>query len=78
MRERLIGKASNMSRFRCFLIDEADKVEGFESCEGDSRKEALGRAYDLLRGYPGATAVELWDQGRFVARVSRSAEQQRI
>ena len=65
-----------MARFRYFLIDEADKVEGFENCESDSQTEALGRAYDLLCGYPSATAVELWEQGRFVVRVSRSAERQ--
>jgi hypothetical protein len=66
-----------MSRFRCFFIDDADKVEAFENCESGSQTEALGRAYDLLCGYPGATAVELWEQGRFVARVSRSVERPR-
>ena len=64
-----------MARFRCFFIDEGDKVEGFESCESASQTEALGRAYDLLCGNPSATAVELWDQGRFVARVSRTERQ---
>jgi len=72
----LFGWVSNMPRFRCFFIDETDRVEGFETCESANQTEALARAHDLLRGYPSAAAVELWDQGQFVARVSRSFERQ--
>ena len=60
-----------MARFRCFFINEGDRVERFEPFESASETEAVNRAYEMLRSNSQAAAVEIWESGHFVARIPR-------
>jgi hypothetical protein len=65
-----------MASFRCFFINDADTVDGFESIEDATEHEALRRAYGMLQSNSLAVAVEVWQAGRLVSRIPRGAEEE--
>jgi hypothetical protein len=58
-----------MPQFRFFLIDESDRVERFEAHESAGESVALSRGREVLLANPRAAALEIWQSGRFVARL---------
>jgi hypothetical protein len=62
-----------MRSFRCFFINDDDTVGSFEVLEVDNEAEAIFRARQMLRSQSFAASAELWETGRFVARIPRGA-----
>jgi hypothetical protein len=57
----------------CFFVDAADHFEGFDSIETASEADALIYAKHLLGRNCSAVAVEVWNQGKLVARLDRES-----
>lgn len=51
--------------YRVFHLNEEDRIARAEVIEAASDADAVARGQTLAQGH----AVELWDRGRFVARI---------
>jgi hypothetical protein len=58
-----------MPRYRCFFVDDRDKVESFEPFSLGDEAAAVKRAEDMLLLRPWARYAELWESGHLVARI---------
>jgi hypothetical protein len=63
-----------MSRFHCCFVGEDNRVMDFELVEAATEQDAARRAGGMLHARPAATAAELWQGGKFIARVSTMTE----
>ena len=50
-----------MRVFRCYFLNERDRIEDYENIEADALQEAVDRALALLRQQPKHKAIEIWE-----------------
>ena len=51
-----------MRVYRCYFLNERDRIEAYENIEADALQEAVDRAFALLRQQPKHhKAIEIWD-----------------
>ena len=50
-----------MHAYRCYFLNERDRINGCEIIEARALDEAIDRALALLRQQPKHTAVEIWE-----------------
>jgi hypothetical protein len=56
--------------YRCYLLDEDDKIKGVEIIECSTDAGALEEAGRRLSNH-GWPAIEVWDRGRYIGMVGR-------
>jgi len=47
--------------YRCYFLNERDRIEAYENIEADALQEAVDRALALLRLHKQHTANEIWE-----------------
>ena len=62
-----------MSVYLCYFLDGDGGVPMFDTLEAPSQAEALSRAERLLRWAPERAAVEVWEDGRRISTLMRTA-----
>jgi hypothetical protein len=50
-----------MHVYRCYFLNQDDRIRAFENIEADALTEALDRAFALLREQPEHHAIEIWN-----------------
>ena len=50
-----------MRVYRCYFLNERDRIEAYENIEAHSLDKAMDRALALLRHQPKHTAIEIWE-----------------
>ena len=50
-----------MRVFRCYFLNERDRIEASENIEAHALDDAIDRALALLRQQPKHKAVEIWE-----------------
>ena len=50
-----------MHVYRCYFLNERDRIEAYENIEADALQEAVDRALALLRQQPKHKAIEIWE-----------------
>lgn len=58
-----------MSHYRCYIMDENDKVKAGTSIEADDDADALNLAAQNLRVDPSYPVIEVWQGNRIVGRI---------
>ena len=58
--------------FKCFFIAWDEAVESIEAVELVDEAAAIRRAQEMLRSKPILRSAEIWESGRFVARLAVS------
>jgi hypothetical protein len=57
-----------MHIYRCFFLNEADRIKAAEIIEADAVSEAIDKALVMLRERPQHRTVEIWEGGRRLYR----------
>ena len=50
-----------MRVYRCYFLNERDRIEAYENIEAHAVQEAVDRALALLRQQPKHKAIEIWE-----------------
>jgi len=50
-----------MRVYRCYFLNERDRIEAYENIEADALQEAVDRALALLRQQPKHKGIEIWE-----------------
>ena len=50
-----------MRVFRCYFLNERDRIEASENIEAHALDDAIDRALTLLRQQPNYKAIEIWE-----------------
>ena len=50
-----------MRVYRCYFLNERDRIDGYENIEARALDEAVDRGLALLRQQPKHKAVEIWE-----------------
>ena len=69
-RNRSLFEGPMMMTYRCFLIS-GERLQAVQLLECEDDKEAIAKGTALLESKPAHQAAEIWQGGRFVARVPR-------
>jgi hypothetical protein len=65
--------------YRCYFLNERDRIEAYENIEAHVVQEAVDRALALLRRQPKHKAIEIWDgPNRLYPARRRRPERSRI
>ena len=68
-----------MRVYRCYFLNERDRIEAYENIEAHVVQEAVDRALALLRRQPKHNAIEIWDgPNRLYPARRRRPERSRI
>ena len=65
MDRRIADQESSTLAYRAYMIGDDNKVRSATVIEAESDQEAISLSRQLVDGH----AIELWDRGRFVARL---------
>ena len=60
-----------MTVYHCFLIDNADRVQGVGTIETQTQADAIYRSERMLRAEFHAAAIEIWEHGRLIRHIER-------
>jgi len=67
-----------MYMYRCYFLDDRDRIKAAENFEADAVPEAIGRALAMLDARPHHHAVEVWQGSRRIYfSTTRSADANR-
>ena len=55
-----------MHIFRCYFLDDADRIKAFELIEAGRLSEAINDALAMLKARPHHRKIELWEGSRRV------------
>jgi hypothetical protein len=68
-----------MRVYRCYFLNERDRIEAYENIEAHALDEAIDRALALLRQQPNHKAIEIWEgPNRLYPARRRRPERSRI
>ena len=68
-----------MRVYRCYFLNERDRIEAHENIEAHAVQEAVDRALALLRQHPKHKTIEIWDgPNRLYPARRRRPERSRI
>jgi hypothetical protein len=56
--------------YRCYFMS-GERIQGVQTFECDNDAEVLTEAAAVLESHPEHQGIEVWEGGRFVARVPR-------
>jgi hypothetical protein len=71
-------KSYVMTRFRCYLLNPANKIVSVDSVEAETDAGAVTLAGQLISGkYVEFAAIEIWDRARFIDKVRNPTPQRK-